>query len=111
MNKNSTIANNIMQMQSEAFKNIYQEIKTDWVLQRIDNFNPDDKREFKQRYMSNLEFYNNSGLAFLNLGGEDRITGSKIGYAMNPLLILAKKYGAACFCLEHRFFGASQPFE
>ncbi|VIO93101.1 Uncharacterized protein BM_BM17476 [Brugia malayi] len=111
MNKNSTIVNNIMQIQSEAFKNTYQEVKTDWISQRIDNFNPDDKREFEQRYMSNLEFYNNSGLAFLKLGGENGITESKIGNTMNPLLILAKKYGAACFCLEHRFFGASQPFE
>ncbi|EJW82679.1 hypothetical protein WUBG_06411 [Wuchereria bancrofti] len=30
---------------------------------------------------------------------------------MNPFQIWAKKYGAACFYLEHRFFGASQPFE
>ncbi|EJW72038.1 hypothetical protein WUBG_17055 [Wuchereria bancrofti] len=56
MNKNSTIATNILQMQSEALKNTYQEIKTDWITQRIDNFNPNDKREFEQRYMSNLEF-------------------------------------------------------
>ncbi|VDM13841.1 unnamed protein product, partial [Wuchereria bancrofti] len=111
MNKNSTIATNILQMQSEALKNTYQEIKTDWITQRIDNFNPNDKREFEQRYMSNLEFYNNSGLAFLKIGGEKEISKSRIGNTMNPFQIWAKKYGAACFYLEHRFFGASQPFE
>uniref|UniRef100_A0A915PD01 Serine carboxypeptidase S28 family protein n=1 Tax=Setaria digitata TaxID=48799 RepID=A0A915PD01_9BILA len=88
----------------------FAQVKTAWLPQRINHFNPTDKREFKQRYMYNREFYKNSGLAFLLVGGESEISEWKIGYPSLPILLWAKKYGAACFLLEHRFFGESQPF-
>uniref|UniRef100_A0A915Q868 Serine carboxypeptidase S28 family protein n=1 Tax=Setaria digitata TaxID=48799 RepID=A0A915Q868_9BILA len=91
-------------------KEAYSQVETDWISQRIDHFKQTDKREYYQRFMYNMEFYNDSGLAFLLIGGEGKISKSWIGYPRFPLLIWAKKYGAACFLLEHRFFGKSQPF-
>lgn len=64
-----------------------------------------------QRYMYNMEFYNNSGLAFVQVGGESAITANWIGNPNYTWMVWAKKHGAACFQPEHRFYGASHPMK
>uniref|UniRef100_A0A915PJ41 Uncharacterized protein n=1 Tax=Setaria digitata TaxID=48799 RepID=A0A915PJ41_9BILA len=89
----------------------YPQVATHWISQRIDHFSQTDQRKYDQRFMYNMEFYNDSGLAFLLVGGEGEIVQQWLGIPSSPVLIWAKKYGAVCFLLEHRFFGKSQPFK
>lgn len=59
--------------------------------------------------MVNMQFYNGSGIAFAQIGGEAAITEYWIGDTNLTWLQWAKKFGAACFQPEHRFFGRSHP--
>ncbi|XP_062329699.1 thymus-specific serine protease [Osmerus eperlanus] len=80
-----------------------------WFVQKLDHFNGADSREWKQRYFVNDDFYKAGGPVFLMIGGEGPAnpawmqTGSWLTYA--------KKFGALCLMLEHRFYGKSHPTE
>ncbi|XP_029027903.1 thymus-specific serine protease [Betta splendens] len=78
-----------------------------WFIQRLDHFNGEDSRVWKQRYFVNEAFYKPGGPVFLMIGGEGPANpgwmqeGSWITYA--------EKLGALCLMLEHRFYGKSHP--
>ncbi|XP_065160833.1 putative serine protease K12H4.7 [Atheta coriaria] len=84
-------------------------VSTEWFTQKLDHFQPNDLRAWKQRYYVNDEFYDaqKGGPVFLMIGGEGEATikwmtqGTWIDYA--------KKFGALCFQLEHRYYGKSHP--
>ncbi|XP_026819269.1 putative serine protease K12H4.7 [Rhopalosiphum maidis] len=82
-------------------------IDDNWIVQKLDHFNPNDKRMWKQRYYMNREHYKKGGPIFLLVGGEEKILlrwmtdGAMIEYA--------KIFNALCFQLEHRFYGKSRP--
>ncbi|KAL4235486.1 Thymus-specific serine protease [Mactra antiquata] len=75
--------------------------------QRLDHFNGDDFRTWKQRYFVNETFVKLNGPIFVMIGGEGpanpkwMIEGTWIEYA--------KIYGAICVMLEHRYYGDSHP--
>uniref|UniRef100_A0A915PKD1 Serine carboxypeptidase S28 family protein n=1 Tax=Setaria digitata TaxID=48799 RepID=A0A915PKD1_9BILA len=105
--------NLIAQKHSETgneIKQSYPDVRSTWLSQPVDHFNKTDKRVFDQHYMYNIKFKSKSGVAFLKIGGTKEISDIELGVASRPFLIWARKYGAACFFLEHRFFGKSQPF-
>ncbi|XP_022658544.1 putative serine protease K12H4.7 [Varroa jacobsoni] len=79
-----------------------------WITQRLDNFNPADRRTWKQRYMVNAKFYKTGGPVFLLLGGEGEASAKWLS-APSHVMIMAQKYGALVFQLEHRFYGKSRP--
>ncbi|CAI8609056.1 unnamed protein product [Vicia faba] len=79
-----------------------------WFNQTLDHFSPYDHRQFRQRYYEFLDnFRIPDGPIFLVIGGE----GTCNGISNNYIAVLAKKFGAAVVSLEHRYYGASTPFD
>ncbi|KAK2846863.1 hypothetical protein Q5P01_009862 [Channa striata] len=78
-----------------------------WFTQKLDHFNGADSRVWKQRYFVNEAFYKPGGPVFLMIGGEGPANQAWMEYG--TWLIYAKKLGALCLMLEHRFYGKSHP--
>ncbi|GFO16552.1 thymus-specific serine protease [Plakobranchus ocellatus] len=76
-----------------------------WFDQKLDHFDPPDTRRWQQRYFTSCAVKSN--ILFVMIGGEGtadpiwNVEGAWIGYA--------KKYGAVCLQLEHRYYGKSHP--
>lgn len=83
-------------------------VETQWFTQSIDHFSPTDQRTFKQRYYVNTEYYKPGGPAFLYIGGESELSAGSI--ASGAIVENAKVHNALLFALEHRYYGATQPF-
>lgn len=78
-----------------------------WFDQRLDHFDASNQATWKQRYFSNKAFYKDGGPLFVSIGGEGKA--NPIWMAYGSWLDYAKKYGAHCVLLEHRFYGDSHP--
>ncbi|KAG0579592.1 hypothetical protein KC19_4G109100 [Ceratodon purpureus] len=80
-----------------------------WFSQRLDHFASQDRRAFPQRYYHFQSFFDrpHSGPIFLRICGEGTCSGISNDY----LVVLAKQFGAAIVCLEHRYYGESSPFK
>ncbi|WJX88514.1 putative serine protease eda2 [Trifolium repens] len=79
-----------------------------WFNQTLDHFSPYDHRQFQQRYYEFLDYFRiPDGPVFLVIGGEGPCNGIVNDY----IGVLAKKFGAAVVSLEHRYYGASTPFD
>jgi len=85
-------------------------IAAEWFTQRLDHFDWQEQRVWKQRYFTNATFWNpkNKGPIFLQVGGEGGISDAYVVY-VEMALNFGKKYGALMFVLEHRFYGESKP--
>ncbi|KAJ7520146.1 hypothetical protein O6H91_20G068900 [Diphasiastrum complanatum] len=78
-----------------------------WFTQTLDHFAPQDRRQFSQRYYKFLDYFKApDGPIFLRICGEYTCQGINNDYNA----VLAKKFGAAMVCLEHRYYGESSPF-
>ena len=80
--------------------------------QKLDHFNRNDIRTFKQRYFINDQFFQVSGPVFLCVGGE----GPPLDWTVlfksphcNDMIELGSKVGALLVALEHRYYGLSLP--
>ena len=60
-----------------------------------------------QRYYVNDEYLKPNGPVFLMIGGEGEATSKWMH--KGAWMQYAKKFGALCFQLEHRFYGKSRP--
>uniref|UniRef100_A0A3B4A6I3 Uncharacterized protein n=1 Tax=Periophthalmus magnuspinnatus TaxID=409849 RepID=A0A3B4A6I3_9GOBI len=78
-----------------------------WFTQKLDHFNGQDSRVWKQRYFVNDTFAQPDGPVFLMIGGEG--PANPIWMDHGTWLTYAEKLGALCFMLEHRFYGKSRP--
>eukprot|EP00794_Sanderia_malayensis_P011360 gene11360-12544_t len=80
-----------------------------WFEQRLNHFDHQDSRTWKQRYFVNESFFDraNNGPVFLMIGGEGKA--DPIWAVMGDWIENAKDMGALCFLLEHRFYGKSHP--
>eukprot|EP01101_Sappina_pedata_P013183 TRINITY_DN9464_c0_g1_i2.p1 TRINITY_DN9464_c0_g1~~TRINITY_DN9464_c0_g1_i2.p1 ORF type:complete len:484 (-),score=146.34 TRINITY_DN9464_c0_g1_i2:76-1527(-) len=98
-----------LRQQVDTHSNEEFNIPTQWFTQRLDHFNAQDQRVWKQKYFVNETFYKAGTNApiFLLIGGEGPISpGYVTSYMMSTY---AQKYGALQFGLEHRFYGESAP--
>eukprot|EP00929_Paragymnodinium_shiwhaense_P064399 TRINITY_DN32245_c0_g1_i2.p1 TRINITY_DN32245_c0_g1~~TRINITY_DN32245_c0_g1_i2.p1 ORF type:complete len:497 (-),score=117.79 TRINITY_DN32245_c0_g1_i2:218-1708(-) len=79
--------------------------------QTLDHFGAGNARtSWKQRYYANFDFYKPGGPVFLYIGGEGPLTATSVtGRTVN--FEFAKRMNGATVALEHRFYGASQPFD
>ncbi|MFH4983698.1 hypothetical protein AB6A40_010407 [Gnathostoma spinigerum] len=59
--------------------------------------------------MENMQYYNGKEIAFLKIAGESPMSARWLNDSNAIFMKLAKKYGAAMFQLEHRYFGQSRP--
>ncbi|XP_025829654.1 putative serine protease K12H4.7 [Agrilus planipennis] len=77
------------------------------ITQRVDHFNPVDKRTWKMRYLYNDECFVSGGPIFIYLGGEWTITTGNL--MTGPIYDIACENGGYMFYTEHRYYGESQP--
>ncbi|XP_057668742.1 putative serine protease F56F10.1 isoform X1 [Diorhabda carinulata] len=81
-----------------------------WFTQNLDHFNPNDERNWQQRYFVNDEYANDKrDVAFLMIGGEG--TASDYWMTNGSWISYAQKYRPVLFQLEHRYYGKSYPTE
>ena len=79
--------------------------------QTFDHFKPrsGDPKHWSQHYYEDTDFFQGPGSPiFLIMGGEDPIYGILYPFISRHL---AQRFGAYTACLEHRFYGTSQPTE
>ncbi|KAI5734315.1 hypothetical protein M8J77_005022 [Diaphorina citri] len=78
-----------------------------WFEQKLDHFNIEEPRTWKQRYFVNSTWYKHGGPIFLMIGGEGEasakwmVEGTWLDYAHN--------HNALAVQVEHRFYGKSHP--
>lgn len=76
--------------------------KAQWYEQRLDHFNEEDKRMWKQRYFVNDTHWNRkSGPVFLMIGGEG--PANPIWLTTGDMMKNSAKYNALAVFLEHRW--------
>ncbi|XP_028975001.2 thymus-specific serine protease isoform X2 [Esox lucius] len=81
-----------------------------WISQKLDHFNGADSRAWKQKFLVTETYYRTGGPVFLMIGGEGPINNQWMSTdSGSTWLTYAKKLGALCFLLEHRFYGDSHP--
>ncbi|XP_070499827.1 putative serine protease F56F10.1 [Chironomus tepperi] len=78
-----------------------------WFTQLLDHFEPLNRQTWNQRYYVNDEYFKPNGPVFLMIGGEGEATSKWMH--KGAWMQYAKKFGALCFQLEHRFYGKSRP--
>ena len=85
--------------------------ETRWFEQRTDHFSPDNNATFSQRYYVNRDHYDSSGPChvFVYIGGEAVLYPGSI--ERGEIVEVGLKYAPLFVALEHRFYGASHPFE
>uniref|UniRef100_A0A914WLA3 C-type lectin domain-containing protein n=1 Tax=Plectus sambesii TaxID=2011161 RepID=A0A914WLA3_9BILA len=77
--------------------------------QKLDHFDNTTQRTFQQRYWYNPAYLKSGGPIFLMLGGEGPASSSWITTDSLYFDTMAKKYNAAMFELEHRYYGETRP--
>jgi len=85
----------------------FRQTTEDWFEQKLDNFHPTDSRTWFQRYFVESRYSKDGGPVFLSIGGEG--PASPVWMSNGHWIDMAKKTGAFCFQLEHRYYGLSQP--
>ena len=77
--------------------------------QRVDHFDRSNRATYAQRYFEDSSFFGGPGYPiFVVMGGEDAVEGIVYPWISRSL---AEKFGALTICIEHRFYGASQPID
>ncbi|KAI6218566.1 Peptidase S28 family-containing protein [Aphelenchoides besseyi] len=88
-------------------------IKSGYIEQKLDHFDQNDTRRFKQVFYYNNQYFNLTEVnpvVFLYNPGEGGASQQDLDVWWAKS-VWAKKFGAAMFSLEHRFYGKSQPFD
>uniref|UniRef100_A0A8D8UV26 Serine protease K12H4.7 n=1 Tax=Cacopsylla melanoneura TaxID=428564 RepID=A0A8D8UV26_9HEMI len=78
-----------------------------WFEQKLDHFNVEDTRTWKQRYFVNSTWFKHGGPVFLMIGGEGEA--SPKWMVQGAWLDYAQHHNALAVQVEHRFYGKSRP--
>jgi hypothetical protein len=81
----------------------------DYIVQKVDNFDPSNTATYRQRYWYNQQWYQNNNIAFLMIGGESAESPTWVSNPDLEWIRIARQQGAMVFELEHRYYGVSQP--
>jgi thymus-specific serine protease len=86
-------------------------IRTRFLNQPIDHFNPFDRRTFEMRFFQNTQFFQDGGPIYIFLTADD---GGGYGvyddFIREGLIFeMANETSGLLFALEHRYFGQSRP--
>ncbi|XP_054157915.1 putative serine protease K12H4.7 [Oppia nitens] len=87
--------------------NHIQKLPDNWFDQRVDHFNTNDTRTFKQRYFLNNKYYKTGGPVFLLVDGENE--GQDYLITKGAVSEYANRFNALLVDLEHRYYGQSVP--
>lgn len=97
-------------IKEEVRLNNVKESSPQYFSQLIDHFNISNNDTFQQMYLENLDVYDNaSHVLILYISGEQTLYPVRASSMFH--YELAKKYHAALYLLEHRYYGSSFPFE
>ncbi|XP_012410998.2 putative serine protease K12H4.7 [Trichechus manatus latirostris] len=80
----------------------------DWFLQKLDHFSKKKLTSWTQTFYVNKDFYKPGGPVFLMIEGRRPASMQWINKNYT-WITYAKRLGALCFLLEHRFYGSSLP--
>ncbi|CAH0727539.1 unnamed protein product, partial [Brenthis ino] len=83
-------------------------IRMRWIEQDLDHFDSKEKRRWKMRYFERLDLWKPGGPIYLFIGGEGRISPHWAMYGLT--YELAQESYGAIYISEHRYYGASKPF-
>lgn len=85
------------------------EPKEQYFTQKLDHFDRQETRTWKQRYFMNDTFWNpdDAGPIFFQVGGEGAISSEYV--TSLEMAHYAQHFGALMVALEHRFYGKSKP--
>lgn len=82
-------------------------VETKWIMQYVDNFDPQNPSTWSMRYLDNGEHYTPGGPLFIYVGGEWTISSGTM--SGGHFYDMARELGAYLFYTEHRFYGLSRP--
>ncbi|KHJ88090.1 hypothetical protein OESDEN_12121, partial [Oesophagostomum dentatum] len=88
-------------------KQVTQKAKRDFITQPMNHFNDEDMRVFQQKYYINSAYAKSDGPIFLIIGGETPMSSAWVEGQDMFHMVLAQKFGATVFALEHRYYGDS----
>ncbi|EAR86585.1 serine carboxypeptidase S28 family protein (macronuclear) [Tetrahymena thermophila SB210] len=82
---------------------------TYYFTQKVDHFDPSSTDTYNQRFTVYSEAFNPAnGTVFIFIGGEGPQQGLTTGSGW--YMLVAQQFSAMVICVEHRFYGVSQPF-
>ncbi|XP_065089084.1 putative serine protease K12H4.7 [Ochlerotatus camptorhynchus] len=87
--------------------NSTRQAETKWIMQYVDNFDPQNPSTWSMRYIENGEHYQPGGPLFIFLGGEWEVNSGTV--LQGHFYDMAKELGAYLFYTEHRYYGQSHP--
>ncbi|XP_049882687.1 putative serine protease K12H4.7 isoform X1 [Pectinophora gossypiella] len=81
-----------------------------WIEQRLDHFDPNEKRTWKMRYVENLDYWKPNGPIYVFVGGQYAIS-DEIPIRYGYLHELQRETNGALIYSEHRYYGESIPLD
>ena len=86
------------------------DLRTRFINQPLDHFNPFNRRNFDQRYIQNTEFFQDGGPIYIYLTVGEEYFGVYDRFITSGLVYeIAEETNGLLFALEHRYFGLSRP--
>lgn len=82
-------------------------VKTKYLDQPLDHFNPKNNETWQMRYNENIEFQKSGGPVFIYMGGEWPISADNL--LDSHMFDMAKKLNGSMYYTEHRYLGKSRP--
>lgn len=87
----------------------YPEFNEKYLVQKVDHFNPEDLRTYKQRYNYSTKYFDEKiGPIFIMICGEAECN---LPLGRMHAYRLAEEHNAIFYLLEHRYYGKSQLFD
>lgn len=87
----------------------YELPKDEWLDQKLDHFDPTNRKTWKQRYFANNKYYKSGGPVFLHIFGESKAHSGWL--VVGQTAECAKIHDALVVGVEHRYYGKSHPTE
>lgn len=85
-------------------------IRTRFLNQPLDHFNPFNRRNWDMRYYENTEFFQDGGPIFIYITLGEGLYGVYDDWIKDGLVYeIAKESNGLMFALEHRYYGVSRP--
>jgi thymus-specific serine protease len=85
-------------------------IRTRFLNQPLDHFNPFERRTWDMRYIENTQFFQDGGPIYIFLTAYEEINGVYDTFIREGLIHeVANETNGLLFALEHRYFGQSRP--
>jgi hypothetical protein len=82
-------------------------VEEKWIEQKLNNFDPLDRRTFMMRYLENRAHLKEGGPIFIYIGGEWTISNGTLNNG--HIADMMREMNGIMFYTEHRYYGKTQP--